>query len=134
MEGNNSGTGITATVTSSPGGQGLGSGYSFSDGSANAFVVTSGSITYADAKFIRGSDKLLVSTIDSVNYFPALDASGYIYVDNNPGAAATFTAAATPVPFEPNAAVGIATLGFCFGTAKVRKNHLAKKRMVSVEA
>ncbi|MDD1445523.1 hypothetical protein MEN98_05145 [Dolichospermum sp. ST_sed8] len=44
------------------------------------------------------------------------------------------SAAATPVPFEPNAAVGIATLGFCFGAAKVRKNHLAKKRMVSVEA
>jgi hypothetical protein len=46
----------------------------------------------------------------------------------------TFTAVATPVPFEPNSAVGIATLGFCFGAAKVRKNHLAKKSMVSVEA
>jgi hypothetical protein len=29
VEGNNSGQGITATVTSSPGGQGVGSGYSF---------------------------------------------------------------------------------------------------------
>ncbi|MGB3419058.1 MAG: hypothetical protein WBA52_01245 [Dolichospermum sp.] len=138
VEGNNPGPGITATVTSSPGGQGVGSGYSFLNrgSNANAFVVSMGSIIYADLRFSNGSDTLNIATIDSSSYYPALYGSGntYIYLDNSPGVTTFTSATPTPVPFEPNPAVGGAILGFCFGAAKLRRNHLAKKRMVSVEA
>jgi hypothetical protein len=136
VEGNNSGTGITATVISSPGGKGLGSGYSFLNRgiSANAFVVTTGIIAYADASFSSGSDTLRLATIDSSTYYPTLKGDGYQYLDNKTGVT-TFTAAtSTPVPFESSPIVLPASLAVCFGAAKLRRNHLAKKRMVSVEA
>ena len=138
VEGNNAGPGITATVISSPGGKGLGSGYSFLNrgDSANAFVVTTGIIAYADARFSNGSDRLQLATIDSITYFPVLRGNEYQYeyLDNNPGVT-TFTAAtSTPVPFEFSPIALPASLAVCFGAAKLRRNHLAKKRMVSVDA
>ncbi len=135
VEGSNSGTGITATVTSSPRGDGLGSGYDFAGtlGTGNAFTVTSGNITFADAAFINNDSSafLLLGTPGNSGYANSLD-NPYGYFDNN-NATTQFTAA-TPVPFELNSAVGIATFGICFGAAKLRRNHVAKKRMVSVEA
>ena len=136
VEGNNAGPGITATVISSPGGKGLGSGYSFLNrgDSANAFVVTTGIIAYADARFSSGSDILQLATIDSITYYSGLQGDGYLYLDNNPGVT-TFTAAtSTPVPFEFSPIALPASLAVCFGAAKLRRNHLAKKRMVSVDA
>ncbi len=138
VDGDNAGPGITATVTSSPGGEGLFSDYIFvgSSEGGNAFTVTSGNITFANAFFGSSSSaySLFLGTGENSGYFSQLtDAdSNFNYVDVS-NSTTQFTAA-TPVPFELNSAVGIATLGFCFGAAKVRKNHLAKKRMVSVEA
>lgn len=139
VEGNNSGTEITATVTSSPGGQGVGSGYSFSS-SINgglAFTVTNGNITFADALFIH-PDYIYLSlgTPGNNGFYSQLgDIGGTFNYLNLSNSTIQFTAATpTPVPFEPNPAVGGAILGFCFGAAKLRRNHLAKKRMVSVEA
>jgi hypothetical protein len=138
VEGNNSGTGITATVTSSPGGEGIGSGYNFDSarGGGNAFTVTSGNITFANALFINPANTgLYLGTPGSSGWSNNLcDRAGdsFDYFDSS-NTTIQFTPA-TPVPFEPNSVVGIATLGFCFGAAKVRKNQLAKKRMVSVEA
>ena len=54
IEGNNSGAGVTATVLSTPTGEYLGD-YSFDNingGSPNAFIVTGGNITFADAVFL----------------------------------------------------------------------------------
>ena len=136
VEGNNAGPGITATVISSPGGKGLGSGYSFLNrgSSDNAFVVTTGIIAYADARFSNGSDILQLATIDSITYFPVLRGNEYQYqyFDSNPGV--TTFSAATSVPFESSPIALPASLAVCFGAAKLRRNHLAKKRMVSVEA
>ena len=44
-EGSNPGTGITATVTSSPSGKGVGS-YDFATAGSNAFTVTNGNIGF----------------------------------------------------------------------------------------
>jgi hypothetical protein len=139
VEGSNSGTGITATVTSSPGGQGLGSGYVFNSAKngGNAFTVTSGNITLANAAFTNSSsgNSLYVSSNYPTTWFPQLaGGTGFNYYDLSTGSTTAQFTAATPVPFELNSTVGIATLGFCFGAAKVRKNHVAKKRMVSVES
>ncbi len=129
VEGNNAGQGITATVSTDPT-----SIYNFaSSTNGNAFTVSNGNITFADVSFINqvtGIPLRLGTTGNSgfTNFF-------FVGVDfaDSTNSTTQFTAA-TPVPFEPNSVVGIATLGFCFGAAKVRKNHLAKKRMVSVEA
>jgi hypothetical protein len=139
VEGNNAGPGITATVTSSPR-SGVASDYSFLEtNGGQAFTVTNGNITFADVQFqslTTAADLYLgtqnnnafgfyneLSGVDGGNFFRYLD------VNNT-----TKFTAATPVPFEPNPAVGGAILGFCFGAAKLRRNHLAKKRMVSLEA
>ncbi|MBD2442640.1 hypothetical protein H6G25_05365 [Dolichospermum sp. FACHB-1091] len=141
-EGDNPGSGITATVTSSPGGEGVGSGYSFSstNGSGLAFTVINGNITFANAGFINPINPpfayaLLLGTTGNKGSNNLLtDLATFAYADSA-NSTIQFTAATpTPVPFEPNPAVGGAILGFCFGAAKLRRNHLAKKRMVSVEA
>ncbi|MBO1053923.1 MAG: hypothetical protein HEQ25_18555 [Dolichospermum sp. DET73] len=135
VEGNNSGTGITATVISSPGGKGVGSGYNFSStGNGNAFNVTSGNITFADASFINSADTFLfLGTSGNDSYYNDLtDMSTFSYADYT-NTTTQFTAA-TPVPFESSPIALPASLAVCFGAAKLRRNHLAKKRMVSVEA
>jgi hypothetical protein len=143
VEGNNAGTGITATVTSSPGGKGVGSGYNFFDYfGGNAFTVTSGNITVANALFVNSANSALSlylgtpgnGNIDfSTRFMDAVDNS-FDYQDNS-NATTQFTAAtSTPVPFESSPIALPASLAVCFGAAKLRRNHLAKKRMVSVEA
>jgi hypothetical protein len=136
VEGNNDGSGITATVTSSPGGEGVGSGYNFVlSFNGNAFTVASGNITFADAGFLNSPNNFLfLGTLGNSGWINELtNFASFNYTDSS-NSTTQFTSAATPVSFESNSALGVATLGFCFGAAKVRKNQLAKKRMVSVEA
>ena len=135
VEGNNPGPGITATVISSPGGKGVGSGYNFSQTfNVNAFKVTSGNITFADASFINSADTFLsLGTSGNNSYYNDLtDLSTFSYADSN-NTTIQFSAA-TSVPFESSPIALPASLAVCFGAAKLRRNHLAKKRMVSVEA
>lgn len=137
VEGNNPGPGITATVTSSPGG-GVGSDYSFSstNGSGLAFTVTKGNITFADALFVNDANNTYLSlgTPGNNGYSSQLiDIDGvFDYLDLS-NSTIQFTAA-TPVPFESSPIALPASLAVCFGAAKLLRNHLAKKRMVSVEA
>jgi hypothetical protein len=136
VEGNNSGQGITATVTSSPGGQGVGSGYSFDSSNGKAFTVTNGNITVADAFFVNSANStyLFLGTFGNNGYYSLLTDNNVAYADFS-NATTQFTAAtSTPVPFESSPIALPASLAVCFGAAKLRRNHLAKKRMVSVEA
>ena len=136
VEGNNPGLGITATVTSSPGGQGVASGYNFSSYNGNAFTVTSGNITFANASFVNSANtSLYLGTSGNGGYYNELtDFSTFDYYDYY-NTTTQFTAAtSTPVPFESSPIALPASLAVCFGAAKLRRNHLAKKRMVSVEA
>ncbi|MFM2060933.1 MAG: hypothetical protein RLZZ507_603 [Cyanobacteriota bacterium] len=134
VEGNNLGPGITATVTSSPGGDLLGT-YNFGGTqTGTAFIVTGGNITFADAGFDNGNNAFLfLGTFGSIGFSNQL----LDFSDGNPSYAdpsrsTTQFAPATAVPFELNSTVGLATLGLCFGAAKLRRKHLAKKRMISV--
>jgi hypothetical protein len=139
-EGDNPGSGITATVTSSPGGKGLGSGYSFvSSWSSNrAFTVTSGNITFAYALFVNSADNTYLSlgTPGNNGFYSQLgDTDSTFRYLNSSNSTIQFTAATpTPVPFEYSPIALPASLAVCFGAAKLLKNHRAKKRMVSVEA
>ena len=99
----------------------------------DAFTVTGGNISFANASFYDQANVLYLGTFGNNGYLNQLQTNTSYFHDMY-NATTKFTSAATPVPFEPNAALGIATLGFCFGAAKLRRNHLAKKRMVSVEA
>lgn len=143
VEGNNLGPGITATVTSSPGGEGVASDYSFSfTGNGRfgfpplAFTVTNGNITFADVKFMNpANNSLFLGTPgNGAGYTSELvDFSGnFDYLDSSQSTA-QFTAA-TPVPFEYSPIALPASFAVFFGAAKLLKNHRAKKRMVSVEA
>ncbi|QEI41032.1 hypothetical protein BMF77_01614 [Dolichospermum sp. UHCC 0315A] len=135
MEGNNAGPGITATVISSPGGEGVGSGYNFSQTfNVNAFKVTSGNITFADALFVNSANNtyLFLGTSGNNGHYNELTGNNVGYRDLS-NATTQFTAA-TSVPFESSPIALPASLAVCFGAAKLRRNHLAKKRMVSVEA
>ena len=138
VEGNNTGEGITATVISSPFGAGVGvpgTNFYYGFASGSGFTVTGGNITFADAYLLYHPvlGQLWLGTPGN-NGFSSIITSGIASFGDSTNSTTQFTPDATPVPFEPNAALGIATLGFCFGAAKLRKNHLAKKRMVSVEA
>ena len=131
VEGSNSGTGITATVTSSPGGNGVGSGYSYLGGGTKAFVVSGGNIIFADVYFGDSSSDpnyLYLGTLGNSGYNSELvnDSISYSYGDSS-----SSTTKFTPVPFELNSTVGLATLGICFGAAKLRRKYLAKKLAVS---
>lgn len=138
VEGDNAGPGITATVTSSPGGEGLGSGYNFQSGSG--FVVTGGNINSADAQFYRDWNGFgfLDPTTLSLGTFGNGD-GGFSSGLNNPffsyidfsNSSTIFTPVSAAVPFELNSTAGLATLGICFGAAKLRRKHIAKKLVVS---
>ncbi|MDB9536129.1 hypothetical protein PN451_09835 [Dolichospermum planctonicum CS-1226] len=136
VEGNNPGPGITATVTSSPGGQGVASNYSFYNVYRGpAFTVTNGNITFADAQFVNPANiSLFLGTTRDTYYSELADYNNgsFDYYDYS-NATTQFTAA-TPVPFEYSPIALPASLAVCFGAAKLLKNHRAKKRMVSVEA
>ena len=135
---------ITATVTSSPNGQGLGSYYFMglsgnSDGS-KAFTVTNGNVIFADSYFENISS---LPGINNVLFLGKLNngwgtsslfnapITTYYFTDTVDNSTTKFTA---PVPFESSPIALPASLAVCFGAAKLLKNHLAKKRMVSVEA
>jgi len=144
VEGNNPGPGITATVTSTPGGEGVASNYFFeSTGNpgGQAFTVTNGNITFADVRFVNSASTALylgTSGNGGNGYFNELvDLSSSYSFDyyNQDRSTTQFTAAtSTPVPFESSPIALPASLAVFFGAAKLRRNHLAKKRMVSVEA
>ncbi|MEA5619620.1 hypothetical protein VB711_17485 [Cronbergia sp. UHCC 0137] len=122
VEGNNPGAGITAEVLSSPGGQGLGA-YSFSNSlGGNAFVVTGGNITFANAAFLQGSNELRLGTPSNGGYGNRLSDSSFSFFYADISNATTFTPA-TPVPFEFNPTLGLATLGIWFGVSKLRKKY-----------
>ncbi|WP_353932124.1 hypothetical protein WJM97_05940 [Okeanomitos corallinicola TIOX110] len=133
VEGNNAGSGITAAVTSSPSGGGVTSGYNFLSTSSggNAFVVTGGNITFANVLFGYASIELYLGTPGNLGYTSALFSSGSFYYSTSSRYTIQF-APVTAVPFELNSTVGLATLGICFGAAKLRRKHLAKKVNVTV--
>ena len=137
VEGNNAGPGITATVISSPGGEGVASDYSFLNSiNGKAFTVTNGNITVADAFFVNSANNtyLFLGTPGNNGHYNELAGNNFAYADFS-NATTQFTAAtSTPVPFESSPIALPASLAVCFGAAKLRRNHLAKKRMVSVEA
>lgn len=137
VEGINPGPGITATVTSSPGGGGVASNYSFYNfnygNGAPAFIVTGGNITFAGVGFVNPDNNKLLLGTPGAAYYNQLNNSTYTFYYGDTGNTTTFTAA-TPVPFEYSPIALPASLAVCFGAAKLLKNHRAKKRMVSVEA
>jgi len=110
VEGNNSGSGITATVTNSPGSQLLGT-YSFQLTSVvgPAFTVSGGTVTFADALFSGGTNEIL-----SFGYGGFNSALGNAD-DGNPNFVNEFGqtsfAPITPVPFEFSPALGLGVLG-----------------------
>jgi hypothetical protein len=127
IEGNNSGAGVTATVLSTPTGQYLGD-YSFNGVSPNAFIVTGGNITFANARFLSNTNILLLFKTAGVSQDPP-DGSSLLtdslstvkfFDDTQP---ATFTA--TPVPWETDAlpVIGSTVL---FGLGLWAKNKFAK--------
>jgi hypothetical protein len=131
IEGNNSGAGVTATVLSTPTGEYLGD-YSFNSmgvGSPNAFIVTGGNITFADAIFLINTNDLKILSFVSAGVSPALpngfsqlgDGSNSGFFDDTQPA--TFTA--TPVPWETDAlpVIGSTVL---FGLGLWAKNKFAK--------
>ncbi|QNP30713.1 hypothetical protein [Cylindrospermopsis curvispora] len=129
QEGNNPGSGITAQVTSSPNNQGLGI-YNFHYAASNAFTVTGGIITYANASFSQDGNYLNLGTYGNDGYSNRLQ---FFRDDSN--STTSFTADGlplhvTPVPFESDSGAVLAALGICFGASKLWKKHLAKKRMV----
>ena len=139
VEGNNLGLGITATVTSSPGGGGVASDYSFyrTRGGGQAFTVTNGNITFADVVLFNNPNNTnlyLGTPGNNGGYYNRLTDyfMSFRYVDNN-NSTTQFTAA-TPVPFEYSPIALPASLAVCFGAAKLLKNHRAKKRMVLIKA
>ena len=107
IEGNNSGAGVTATVLSTPTGEYLGD-YSFdstSGGGPNAFIVTGGNITFADAGFLSNTNVLLVFVTAGV-FQPSPNGASILIDSSSSGfindtQPATFTA--TPVPWETDA-------------------------------
>ncbi|MEA5579211.1 hypothetical protein [Anabaena sp. UHCC 0451] len=131
VEGNNTSGPITATVTSTPNGDYLGiydlDGY----GGSGSFFVDNGVITSANAGFSNNSDGLQLS-FGNPDFTAILPSRLFpVYLDNN-SATTQFAPVSAAVPFELNSTVGLATLGLCFGAAKLRRNRLAKKRIVSV--
>jgi len=126
VEGNNSGTGVTATVLSTPNNQELGS-YSFSgvnDGSPYAFVVTNGNITFVDATFGTGSADLGFASA-GVNSLPngasILLGTNSTFVDSTQPA--TFTAIAVPWETDALPMIGSTVL---FGLGLWAKSKFAK--------
>ena len=136
VQGNNPGPGITATVISSPGGKGLGSGYNFVTANTvgNAFTVTSGEITFADVLFVNSARNSLFLGTSAAVFSSQLAGPGFVYTDFTDTTTQFTAATSTPVPFESSPIALPASLAVCFGAAKLRRNHLAKKRMVSFEA
>ena len=128
VEGNNSGVGVTATVLSTPTGEYLGD-YSFGGIKGvgpNAFIVTGGNITFADALFLRNIKEVLLEFVtagvspDRPNGLSILYGPVTFFDDTQP---ATFTA--TPVPWETDAlpVIGSTVL---FGLGLWAKNKFAK--------
>jgi hypothetical protein len=131
VEGNNTFGPITATVTSTPNGDFLGTYNLTGFAGSGSFFVDNGVITSASAGFSNNSDRLLLSFNDPGS--SGILESGFfsVYLDNN-SVTTQFAPVSAAVPFELNSTVGLATLGLCFGAAKLRRKRLAKKPMISV--
>jgi hypothetical protein len=116
VEGSNPGTGLTVTVDSTPTGQLLGGGWNFffAANGGDAFTVTGGAVTFADASFERGglSNGLIFSVFGAFN--PALiDYSTFntYWFASNPNTFTPIAAAATPEPSGLVALLGLGMLG-----------------------
>jgi len=111
VEGNNSGSWITATVTNSPGSQLLGNySFVFTNVGGPAFTVSGGTVTFADALFIRsGANELYLGGFGG--YFPQLIDSEGGNPDFLNSSGQTSFAPITPVPFEFSPALGLGVLG-----------------------
>ena len=138
VEGNNTGQGITATVISSPFGAGVtGTNFLYGFVVGSGLTVTGGNITFADAYLLYHPvlGQLWLGTPGNNGSSSIIYAGGYSWAADNNNSTTQFTAAtSTPVPFESSPIALPASLAVCFGAAKLRRNHLAKKRIVSVEA
>lgn len=124
QEGSNDGTGLTVTVTSTPTGQ-LTSGYwifQSTNNGGDAFTVSSGAVTFADAFFYNGFEVLFFGGFGG--YLPQLLNFGSGSSWETFTSATTFTPqAAQPVP-EPVTILGsLVALGV--GTAF--KKHQSRK-------
>jgi hypothetical protein len=99
VEGLNGGAGLIVEVTSTPTGELVGVGWTFSFGPG--FTVTGGLVTFADAQYIRATDHLFFSTDPSNNlFFPQL-------IDTTDGTPDWFTGV-EPVVFTPVATQPVA--------------------------
>jgi hypothetical protein len=124
VEGSNDGTGLTVTVTSTPTGQLLGGGFNFFNTyiGGNAFTVTGGNVTFADASFIDNS--FVTSKSLSLGGYGGYGSLLQSIPSYNPqwyGGQTTFTPiSSTPVP-EPVTILGsLVALGV--GTVFKRKS------------
>ncbi len=115
VEGSNDGTGVTVTVDSTPTGELLGGGWIFDRAQleGDAFTVTGGSVTFADALFQRNSDGERLYFGGFGGWFPQL-------VDRNDfdpnwfnfdGGATTFTPAEVATTPEPGTVLALMGLG-----------------------
>lgn len=127
VEGNNSGVGVTATVLSTPDGQLVGN-YPLLEvgtGGSNAFTVTNGNITFADAQFDNSSSSLVFFSagVNSwPNGFSALVSSDFsVYLAQEE--IATFTATAVPWETDALSVIGSTVL---FGLGLWARNKFAK--------
>jgi hypothetical protein len=122
VEGSNDGTGLTVTVLSSPSGNVLGGGWDFIGSSlgGDAFTVTGGAVTFADAAFYRDSGDDVVFFGDYGGYFPELFSTnefdlGFDHTDHfTIGVQTQFSLAETAVPLPaalPMFASGLGVLG-----------------------
>ena len=112
VEGSNPGTGLTVTVDSTPTGQLLGGGWSFidTDKGGNAFTVTGGTVTFADAYFERALGIQFVSFGGFGGYDAELGNSlgNPDWFSSQPTSFTPIAAATTP---EPNSLVALLGLG-----------------------
>jgi hypothetical protein len=126
--------GITATITSTPNGDYLGSYFLDLGGyyGSEAFIVTNGVITSASAQLANANFDTLELSFGTGSGTAIYEFGSIIYEDST--SSTTQFTAATPVPFESSPIALPASLAMCFGVAKFRKKHLDKKRQVSVDA
>lgn len=122
VEGSNDGTGLTVTVESTPTGELLGGGWVF-DATANggdAFTVTGGNVTFADALFERngGLESLYFGGFGG--YDPNLhdsdfDPDWFNFSDSN-----TFTPTDVDTPSTPEPGTALALMGLGLGALASR--------------
>jgi hypothetical protein len=115
VEGSNPGTGLTVTVDSTPTGKLLGGGWNFIDTTGgDAFTVTAGAVTFADANFERGGLEEQLFFGGFGGYNPELldtNTGNPDWFARNPNTFTPVGAAATPEPSGLVALLGLGMLG-----------------------